>query len=309
MGRNFGQGIVTSQRGRLLDAQIAGVAARQHGNITYAQLIAVGLSAAGVHYRVKVGRLFHVYRTVYAVGHPPSTPLQWASAAVLACGRGAALSHASAMVLWEFWRRWEFPLEVSVGRDRRPRGITVHRSSTLSWRDVATHRGVRVTRPARTLLDIAPRLDEKGLKRIVSRALHSPWLTESQLTELLARHPTMRSAARIAEMIGLPGTPSRSEWEDQFPDWCARNGLPQPIMGASVCGLAVDALFPLEKVIVELDSWEFHKDRIAFETDRDRDATTAAAGYLTIRITWQRAQAAEREATRLQEILRGRRGR
>jgi very-short-patch-repair endonuclease len=61
-------------------------------------------------------------------------------------------------------------------------------------------------------------------------------------------------------------------------------------------------------VIVELDSWEFHKTRIAFETDRERDAETLAAGYITVRITWERIQEAPvREARRLHAILARRR--
>ena len=71
-------------------------------------------------------------------------------------------------------------------------------------------------------------------------------------------------------MLGLPGTPTRSGWEDDFPSFCATHGLPAPVMGAPVCGYIVDALFVAERVIVELDSKEFHMDPIAFETDRER---------------------------------------
>ncbi len=55
---------------------------------------------------------------------------------------------------------------------------------------------------------------------------------------------------------------------------------------------------------MELDSWEFHMDRIAFETDRERDAETLALGYRTIRITWPRLKARPiEEARRLHKIL------
>jgi len=78
---------------------------------------------------------------------------------------------------------------------------------------------------------------------------------------------------------------------------------------AVVCGYEVDALFREEKVIVELDGWNFHWSRFSFESDRDRDADTAAAGFLTVRITWERIeQQPQREARRLQAILARRRG-
>jgi very-short-patch-repair endonuclease len=73
-------------------------------------------------------------------------------------------------------------------------------------------------------------------------------------------------------------------------------------MGAPMFGYIVDALFPAERVIVELDSWEFHQDRSSFESDRDRDADTLAAGHLTVRMTWERMTT--KEAARLHQILR-----
>jgi very-short-patch-repair endonuclease len=80
------------------------------------------------------------------------------------------------------------------------------------------------------------------------------------------------------------------------------------VTGAIVCGYVVDALFVEERLIVELDSWEFHKDPIAFQTDRERDAETLAHGFGTLRITWERIeQAPSREAPRLGKILAQRR--
>jgi very-short-patch-repair endonuclease len=81
-----------------------------------------------------------------------------------------------------------------------------------------------------------------------------------------------------------------------------RTRTPAAGYGRDVAGHEVDALFPEQKVIVELDSWEFHQDRSSFESDRDRDADTLAAGHLTVRITWGRMTT--NEAARLHEILR-----
>ena len=257
-----------------------------------------------ISYRVKIGRLHRVFRGVYSVGRRPGTPQESAGAAVLACGPGAALSHGSAMTLWGYWRQWEKPLEVTVVRDRRTRGITVHRSTTLHRREVTTQLGIRVTTPARTIFDISPRQADKAFKRTVNNALHSLWLTEGQLSDAVARHPNLPAAKRVAKLIGLPGTPTRADWEDDFPGFCKTYGLPEPVMGASLFGYVVDALFPAERVIVELDSWEFHRYRIAFETDRERDAEALAHGYVTVRMTWERiGQRPRREANRLHTIL------
>jgi hypothetical protein len=302
VGRNRDYVSVSSQG---VDAAISRLAMKRQGNVTTRQLLELGIDEVAIRYRVEVGRLFREHRGVYSVGRPARTPHERASAAVLACGPGAALSHASAMALWGYWRHWDQPFEVVVAGDRRPPGIRVHRSTTLHWRDLTTQLGIRVTSPARTVFDVTPRLTDKTLKRTVSSALHSLWLNESDLAELVTRLAHLRPAKRIAPLLDLPGTPARAGWEDDFPAFCATHGLPIPVMGAAIGGYIVDAVFLPQNVIVELDSWEFHKDRIAFETDRERDAETLALGFRTIRITWGRLHAYPRqEAARLRKILR-----
>ena len=301
LGRNRDYFSVSSQG---LDRAIGALAAKRHGNVTTQQLLELGIDEAAIRYRVQVGRLYREHWGVYSVGRPARTPHERASAAVLACGPAAALSHRSAMALWGYWRRWDEPFEVVVPGDRRPAGIKVHRSTTLHWRDLTTQLRIRVTSPARTVFDITRGLNDKQLKRTVNNALHSLWLHESQLLEVVARLRHLPPARRIAPLLGLPGTPPRAGWEDDFPAFCVENDLPVPVMGAVIGGYIVDAVFVREKVIVELDSWEFHKDRIAFENDRERDAQMLALGYRTIRITWERLHARpHQEAARLRKIL------
>ena len=70
-------------------------------------------------------------------------------------------------------------------------------------------------------------------------------------------------------------------------------------------GFEVDAYFPEQRLIVELDGGDFHRDRSVFESDRERDAVHLADGVPTLRITWDRlVDTPEREALRLRAILR-----
>lgn len=72
----------------------------------------------------------------------------------------------------------------------------------------------------------------------------------------------------------------------------------------------MDAYFPGEELIVELDGWPYHKDRATFESDRDRDATMLMHGIPTVRITYDRLEAdPDREAARLHSILEQQRAR
>src|SRR5919198_5554708 len=88
------------------DAAVEALAGRQHGVVARTQLRGLGLSASAIDRRVQAGRLHVVHRGVYAVGHPVLGPDGRRMAAVLACGPGAALSHASAAALWGLRESW-----------------------------------------------------------------------------------------------------------------------------------------------------------------------------------------------------------
>ncbi len=279
-------------------------AARQQRNVTHEQLRAIGLGPDAIAYRARAGFLHRVHHTVYAVGGPPRTPIEKAAAAVLACGAGAALSHGSAMALWGFWKRWPASFDVTVVRDRRPRGIKVHRSRTLDRRDLTTHFGIRVTTPARTLFDSDKRLPDAAFARAVNDALISHYLTRSQLAEFLTRHPNKRLQPFATATDG----PTRSEFEDAFIAFCERHDLPRPKVNTIVAGREVDAYFEAERLIVELDGWDFHSSRLSFEDDRARDANALASGIATLRITWERmTETPAQETHRLKTILEARR--
>jgi predicted transcriptional regulator of viral defense system len=134
------------------NAEVARLAAEQHGVVTRDQLLGIGVTAKAINYRLSVGRLLRLHPGVYAVGHRPPSMLARAMAAVLACGPDAALSHLAAGALWELGPRWPPAMDVTVTTNRRPKGIRLHRSSTLSDRDVTKHFGIPITSPARTVL-------------------------------------------------------------------------------------------------------------------------------------------------------------
>ena len=112
--------------------------------------------------------------------------------------------------------------------------------------------------------------------------------------------------SRVRAFTENPTGPTRSEFEDAFAAFIEAHGLPRAEFNARVAGYEVDVLFPVQKVIVELDGWAFHQTKQAFERDRERDATTLAAGCRTVRITWERLQnQSSREAERIRRILYG----
>jgi very-short-patch-repair endonuclease len=246
---------------------------------------------------------------VYAVGRPPRTALENASAAVLACGPTAALSHRSALCLWGLLKRWHHPpFDVVARDDRRPTGINMHLVRTLTPRDFRTHNGIRTTSAARAILDSAPTLDEKTLRRVINEGLRQPFLSRTAIDEVITRFPLHRGTKLVKLILediddGLTDSP----FEDEFLTFCRRYGLPKPQTTAYIAGHRVDAVFRKAKVIVECDGWGFHNTRESFESDRDRDADTLEAAHVTIRVTKRRLRdKPEREAVRLQNILQAR---
>ncbi len=248
------------------------------------QLLAIEVTAAAVRHLIATGWLIPVHAGVYAVGYVNRTPLARACAAVLACGEKAVLSHGSAASLWGFNQYWDVPFEVTVaGSHRRRPGIRVHRSRTLTGPDNDCQLGIPVTSPARTALDIASGLTDDRLTRVVNDARHARVLHLDDLADVVARNPKHPGTRRLRRFVETPAGPTRSELEDAFLAFAQRHGLPAPVTNTYVLGHEVDVLFVAERVIVEVDSWEFHRFRSNFEGDRDRDADFLAGGYLTVR--------------------------
>ncbi len=159
------------------------------------------------------------------------------------------------------------------------------------------------------MLDCAPSLSDRRLARIVADGRRAGRLRLGELAAVGKRFPYHPGCAPVAPLLQrMDGAPTRSELEDAFLKFCERFDLPRPRVNVIVCGYGVDALFASERVIVELDGWDFHQDRDAFERDRRRDADTLAGGFATVRITWERMSGSpDEEAERLQAILERRR--
>ena len=286
MGRVCGVESHSQPELRTPDVALAELAARQHGVVTLAQLLALGFGAGAIKYRLKVGRLHLLHRGVYAVGHRPPSPLATAMAAVLACGPDAALSHRSAAALWKIVPRWHEPTEVTTTTDRR-------------HADTTTHYGIPVTTPARTLVDLADVLHHNQLTRALNEAQVQRLVTPAELTTLLTRYPGRRTSPLTPER-----GPTRSHLDDRFIRFLKRHRLPLPELNQQIAGHEVDAVYRAQRLVIELDSRQFHTTPRAFEHDRDRDADLLNAGFSTLRITDQRLKHhATKEAQRLRQIL------
>jgi very-short-patch-repair endonuclease len=272
------------------DRALATLAGCQHGVVARRQLLDLGFTPRMVERRIESGRLHPVHRGVYAVGHGRLTQRGRWSAAVLACGPDAVLSHRSAAALWGMAWPWRGgAVEVSAaGRRRRP-SILVHDSRVAPF-ERARIGGIAVTSVPRTLLDLASALDASRLERTWEEADRLGLLRLAELQRVCANANGRRGAGLLRRLLADAREPiySRSSLERAFATFCRRRGLPMPILNATVLGREVDAYWPRERLAVELDGYAFHRHRAAFERDRARDAAFQASGISVIRLTRRR---------------------
>ena len=294
--------IGAQSRTRRIDEAIAVLAQRQHGVVARRQLIALGLGRRAIAHRLECGRLHLVHRGVYAVGHRVLSQRGRWMAAVLACGEGAVLSHESAAALWTIRGTAKSRIDVTAPRDLRPRpGLQPHRA-VLPADELTVHDGIPTTTPARTLLDLAAVVPRQTLERALDEAevlrLPGP-------QTLLDRYPRRRGAAALRTLLltSRSPTPTRTELEAKFLAFLDDWGFDRPLINTIVETYEVDAAWRDARLIVELDGFDVHKTRTAFERDRKRDRRLTAAGWRVIRLTWRQLADGEALARELRALL------
>jgi hypothetical protein len=214
--------------------------------VTVEQLREAGIDKYRVRDRVQAGRLHRLHRGVYAVGH---RSLSWRGrwlAAVLAAGDGAVLSHTSAAALWRFLRPIPGPVHVLLGaavRRRQRPGLLVHHSRTLTPSHVTRRHGIAVTTPARTIEDIRGTVEPHLFRRALRQA------------ELAGHRVPHLSVTRR----------SRSDLELLFLALCEDHKLPRPLVNHRVHGHLVDFFFVDHRLVVETDSWTYHRGSVAMD--------------------------------------------
>ena len=274
------------------EARVDAIAAAQRGVVSRGQLRAAGLDDSAIARLIARGRLQRLHARIYRVGPVLDVPLAIETAALLACGEGVVLSHRSAATLWELPLPSGGQVEVSI-RDRHirsPVGVTVHRTRTLTDRDVRHRHGLPLTSPARTLLDLADVTAERPLERALDEALVRRIVRRSQLEDVLGRAVGRRGASVISALLEdrrRPTTFTRSEGEERFLALIRAAGLSIPEVNARIHGFEVDFLWRAERLAVEFDGFQFHGTRTAFERDRRKAMALLAAGIDTLGLSWR----------------------
>ena len=231
---------------------------------------------------------------MYRVAGVPVTWPQRALAACLVAGPGAVLSHRSAAVVWGMSGFRAGPLEITVptGRTTRNSLATVHRSDRLAVRDSTTRQRIPVTRPARTVIDLAgrvgPELLEEAVDDVLCRRLVPLDKLRRRADELGRRRGSL--ALRTVLEAWTPGALPDGVAEMRIVRRLLAAGLPEPerqheIRQDGELVARVDLAYPPERVAIELDSFRWHAGRGPFRSDRVRGNRIEAAGWRVLRAT------------------------
>jgi predicted transcriptional regulator of viral defense system len=245
-----------------VEVVVGQLAARSHGVVTRAELLAAGITHDEIKQRARTGTLLRQHRGVYRVGHrAPSVEARYL-AAVRACGDGAVLSGRAAAYLWGILKGRPPEPEVTMPTKRRVPGLTIHRARSI---ERTTHRGIPITTVCRTLVDLARHLSLDALARACHEAgvLHDT--RPKQVEAVLATRPRIEGAAKLRAVLrgDMPVTPS--ELERQFLRRLKEADLPLPKTNRPAGGRRVDCRWPEHRLTVELDSYRYHHSRHAWE--------------------------------------------
>lgn len=274
-----------------VDRAIGQVARRQHGLLTREQALEVGLSRATWYRQLDRGRLQLVHPGVARIAGSLVTAEQRILAAVLACGAGALASHSSAALLWGVeLADWE--VEVISRRPGRPSlvGVTVHRPRDVLGLRPVRRSGIPVADPLRLILDLGAVRPESDVEATLDKLVVRGVITVAGARAVLARHgrrgrsgtAALRSVLdRWAFGAGRPDSTAEAE----AARWLATAGAGAPAVHHRVERYELDFAWPELAVAVEVDGWEVHGRREAFEDDRLRDLRLHALGWTVLHVT------------------------
>jgi predicted transcriptional regulator of viral defense system len=282
---------------------LALVAARQLALFTTSQAIDAGFTEWAIRRNLRTGAWVRVRHGVLAVGGSPATWEQSVLAAVMATGPHAVASHDTAAELWNLPELGARTLEVTTDRPswgRQP-GVRSHRTITFLGEEHTVRHGIPVTTVARTIVDVSARYSVVQLGEAVDEAMRKGRLRLDALRRCVTEVSPApgRRMSRVHHVLRkrLPGyEPGESDLEMRVLRAVVGAGLPEPVQQYRVAlagrRCRIDLAYPELALAIEVDGWEHHRTRTAFDSDRARENDLVAAGWRVLRFT-SRSEPAE----------------
>ncbi|MGM0720553.1 MAG: hypothetical protein ACQEXM_05115 [Actinomycetota bacterium] len=232
---------------------LARLVAAQDGLVTRAQALAHGLSTDQVDRRLAARRWIPVHPRVYRhTAHPPSERSRVRAAALWA-GEDAVLTGAAAAWWWGLLPSAPAVVTVTVPRRRAPRsraGVLVRRRD-LDLRDVVTHDGAVVARPAAAVLEAAADPSVPG-EALLDHVLTTGSVGAAELVEAHARSLGAHGSAPVGRMLAGASRRVAVRARHGLRALLARTGVRAWRTDVTVAGVLLDLAFPAARLAVEV---------------------------------------------------------
>ena len=265
---------------------LRGIATRQHGRITWAQMTAIGVPHATVGKWVDAGHLTRVLPKVYAVGHTAASREAMLWEAVLYAGPGAVVSHSSAAHLRGLIKHAPAVVHVSTPREKIRSVAGLVRVYPERRLERVIHDGIPVTSVPQTLLDLAA-VEPALLARALSVLDFRKRLDVGALEAICGKGRRGGAALRVALAEYQPKMAyTNGELEESFLRWCKWWKVPLPDFNVRLHGITVDAYWPEHELVVELDGYANHSSPAQLRRDRARELSLRSHGLRVVRYDW-----------------------
>ena len=269
------------------------IADDNRGIVTRRQALAAGVHGRRLTEFVRRGVVARIARGVYAV---PDRVREALDPRAITSGWLVVLSDDSAAAWWGVDLPFPVPvLHVTAPRTRSRRrdatpGVRLHRA-TLRPGDVVTLRGVRVTSPMRTAIDISRRTPIEHAVAVVDSFLRAGLFTHPEFVTAVAHakgpgRVRLELVARLVDPRCGSILESRTRvllWRAQLAPERTQYSLSHPRTGW--IGY-LDFAWPTVRVAVECDGYEWHSARDPFQRDRRRWSALNRAGWRSAVVTW-----------------------
>lgn len=212
-------------------------------------------------------------------------------AALFASPAGAAVARRTALEVWNVWRVSARPVDIVVTSRTRDRdGVDVHHTRRLPEEHVRLVTLVRVTSPARTLVDLALEVDARQLANVIHEMKYRSVYEREDLTRCISAlrgtiaEPVVVAALEM-ERIGSAGT--KSELERRVHALLLELGLQPPISNVKVDTpigwIELDNCWPDAMVYLEVDGPPHARQRTR-NADRDKRIALRHVGWTEVRV-------------------------
>jgi hypothetical protein len=255
-----------------------------NGGVATTQDLLKVLSRKGLEVAVRAGRFVRVRRGVYAL-RPPGVTARLAALDRVSGTHIVACMHTAAN-MYGFSTEPDDRLHVlDPGIRMRPAAdVMVHQRVGAPLKKIG---GRLATAPAWTALEIARTVRRPRALAVLDAALHCGACTPHELNAAVREQKGRRGIVHVRELVSLADGRAESPMESEARLVFIDGGLPMPELQLEIVDLhgkvwRVDFAWPVDKLVAEYDSVQWHANPEGWKHDRMKTARLQECGWTTV---------------------------